>query len=89
MILSGKAKLQGIVEVDEVLVGGKVSGKRGRGAEGKSLMQLLLKQLEEILEEPDWPKSPMRQVKVCFHSFKIMLSQHQQLSLTVGQVIMS
>ena len=38
MILSGKAKLQGIVEVDEVLVGGKVSGKRGRGAEGNSLI---------------------------------------------------
>ena len=27
MILSGRTKLQGIVEVDEVLVGGKVSGK--------------------------------------------------------------
>ena len=38
MILSGRTKLQGIVEVDEVLVGGKVSGKRGRGAEGKSLI---------------------------------------------------
>lgn len=38
MILSGRTKLQGIVEVDEVLVGGKVSGKRGRGAEAKSLI---------------------------------------------------
>ncbi len=38
MVLSGRAKLQGDVEVDEVLVGGKVSGKRGRGAEGKSLV---------------------------------------------------
>jgi transposase-like protein len=38
MVLSGRTKLQGIVEVDEVLVGGKVSGKRGRGAEGKSLI---------------------------------------------------
>ena len=38
MILSGRTKLQGIVEVDEVLLGGKVSGKRGRGAEGKSLV---------------------------------------------------
>ena len=37
MILSGRTKLQGVVEVDEVLVGGKTSGKRGRGAEGKSL----------------------------------------------------
>ena len=38
MILSGRTKLQGVVEVDEVLVGGKSSGKRGRGAEGKSLI---------------------------------------------------
>lgn len=38
MVLSGRSKLKGTVEVDEVLVGGKTSGKRGRGAEGKSLV---------------------------------------------------
>ena len=38
MVLSGRTKLQGVVEVDEVLIGGKTSGKRGRGAEGKSLI---------------------------------------------------
>lgn len=38
MVLSGRTKLKGIVEVDEVLLGGKKSGKRGRGAEGKSLI---------------------------------------------------
>jgi len=38
MVYSGRDKLQGIVEVDEVLVGGKTTGKRGRGAEGKSLI---------------------------------------------------
>ena len=38
MVLSGRSKLHGTVEVDEVLVGGKTSGKRGRGAEGKSLI---------------------------------------------------
>lgn len=38
MILSGRTKLQGIVEVDEVMIGGKTAGKRGRGAEGKSLI---------------------------------------------------
>jgi len=38
MVLSGRTKLDGVVEVDEVLVGGKTSGKRGRGAEGKSLI---------------------------------------------------
>ena len=38
MVLSGRSKLKGIVEVDEVLIGGKTPGKRGRGAEGKSLI---------------------------------------------------
>ncbi len=38
MILNGRNKLQGTVEVDEVFVGGKKSGKRGRGAEGKSII---------------------------------------------------
>jgi len=38
MVFSGRTKLQGTVEVDEVMIGGKTSGKRGRGAEGKSLI---------------------------------------------------
>ncbi len=38
MVLSRREKLSGIVEVDETLVGGKRSGKRGRGAEGKTLV---------------------------------------------------
>lgn len=38
MVFSGRSKLQGTVEVDEVMIGGKTSGKRGRGAEGKSLI---------------------------------------------------
>ncbi len=38
MIRPGRDKLSGIVEVDETLVGGSQSGKRGRGAEGKELV---------------------------------------------------
>jgi transposase-like protein len=38
MVLNGRSKLHGTVEVDEVFVGGKTSGKRGRGAEGKNLI---------------------------------------------------
>ncbi len=38
MILSDREKLSGLIEVDETLVGGKKSGKRGRGAEGKVLV---------------------------------------------------
>ena len=38
MVFNNRNKLSGIVEVDETLVGGRKSGKRGRGAEGKSLV---------------------------------------------------
>jgi len=38
MVVPGRDKLSGRVEVDETLVGGKKSGKRGRGAEGKVLV---------------------------------------------------
>ncbi len=45
MVLDGRTKSQGIVEVDEVLLGGKKSGKRGRGAEGKSLIAVAVEVL--------------------------------------------
>lgn len=38
MITPGRDNLSGIVEVDETYIGGKKPGKRGRGAEGKSLV---------------------------------------------------
>lgn len=38
MVLPGREKLSGLVEVDETLVGGVKTGKRGRGAEGKTLV---------------------------------------------------
>lgn len=38
MVLPNREKISGTVEVDETLVGGKQSGKRGRGAEGKILV---------------------------------------------------
>ena len=40
MVLNSRSKLKGIVEVDETLLGGKKPGKRGRGAEGKSLIAI-------------------------------------------------
>lgn len=38
MVRPGRERLSGLVEVDEVFIGGKRSGKGGRGAEGKSLI---------------------------------------------------
>jgi len=38
MVTPGRNPLSGIIEVDETYVGGKKSGKRGRGADGKALV---------------------------------------------------
>ena len=38
MVVPGRDLLSGIIEVDEVFLGGEHSGKRGRGAEGKTLV---------------------------------------------------
>lgn len=38
MVRPGRDQLHGTVEVDEIFIGGKKSGKRGRGAEGKALV---------------------------------------------------
>lgn len=44
-VLPNREKLTGIIEVDETLVGGKQSGKRGRGAEGKILVIIAIEKL--------------------------------------------
>ncbi|MEQ9405627.1 MAG: IS1595 family transposase [Cyclobacteriaceae bacterium] len=42
MSSSGTHPLEGICEVDEILIGGKQSGKRGRGAKGKKKASVLV-----------------------------------------------
>lgn len=42
MVRSGRDRLSGTVEVDESYVGGKKSGKRGRGAAGKALVVIVV-----------------------------------------------
>ncbi len=47
MVRPGRDRLSGIVEVDETLVGGSQSGKRGRGAEGKELVLVAVEDKEK------------------------------------------
>lgn len=49
MVRPGRDRLSGTVEVDETLVGGERSGKRGRGAEGKELVLVAVEQVEKGL----------------------------------------
>lgn len=47
MVFPGRDKLSGTVEVDETFIGGKKAGKRGRGAEGKSIVVIAVEVLEK------------------------------------------
>jgi len=42
MVVPGRDKLSGTIEVDETFVGGVKPGKRGRGAEGKALVVIAI-----------------------------------------------
>lgn len=42
MVRPGRERLSGLVEVDETYIGGEKPGKRGRGAEGKELVVIMV-----------------------------------------------
>lgn len=42
MVRPGREKLLGTVEIDETMIGGKRAGKRGRGAEGKAVVMVMV-----------------------------------------------
>lgn len=48
MVRPDREKLSGVVEVDETYVGGRKSGKRGRGAEGKALVVIAVEDKNEL-----------------------------------------
>jgi len=48
MVRPGRDNLSGIVEIDETYVGGERSGKRGRGAENKTLVAVAVEDKSEI-----------------------------------------
>ena len=47
MVRPGRDRLSGVIEVDEIFIGGERSGKRGRGAEGKTLVVIAAQQAEK------------------------------------------
>jgi hypothetical protein len=50
-IRKDREKLSGRVEVDEFSIGGKKSGKHGRGAEGKTIVLVAIER--DIVENPE------------------------------------
>jgi hypothetical protein len=47
MVRPGRDRLSGVVEVDEIFIGGDRSGKRGRGAGGKTLVVIAAQKAEK------------------------------------------
>jgi hypothetical protein len=47
MVRPGRDRLEGVVAADEIYLGGPRSGKRGRGAAGKSLVEGLVQQTRQ------------------------------------------
>jgi transposase-like protein len=47
MVRPGRDRLSGVVEVDEIFIGGERSGKRGRGAGGKTLVVIAAQEAEQ------------------------------------------
>ena len=47
MVRPGRDRLAGVVEVDEIFIGGERAGKRGRGAAGKTLVVIAAQQAEK------------------------------------------
>lgn len=48
MVRPGREELSGVVEVDETYVCGQKPGKRGRGAEGKTLVMIAVEDKNEL-----------------------------------------
>ena len=47
MVRPGRDRLSGVVEVDEIFLGGERSGRRGRGAANKTLVVIAAQQAEK------------------------------------------
>jgi transposase-like protein len=79
MVRPGRDKLSGIVEVNETLMGGVHAGKRGRGAEGKTLV---------LIAAEDTPKGigRIRLTPISEASGKVLTDAIQQM-ISMGSTI--
>ncbi len=75
MVRPGRDKLDGVVEVNETLIGGEASGKRGRGAEGKTLVLI-------AVEETQWGMGRVRLTAIRDASGEILSATIRQMVAT-------
>lgn len=79
MVRPGRDKLSGIVEINETMIGGEKPGKRGRGAEGKTLVLI-------AAEETQWGIGRIRMAPISDASGDILENTVQQM-VEIGSTI--
>ena len=79
MVRPGRHKLDGIVEVNETLIGGEASGKRGRGAEGKTLVLI-------AAEDTEWGIGRIRLSSISDASGETLTTAVMQM-VSIGSII--
>src|SRR3990172_4021801 len=72
MVRPGRDKLNGIVEINETMIGGEKPGKRGRGAEGKTSVLI-------AAEETQWGIGRIRMASISDASRDVLDNTIQQM----------
>ena len=81
MVLPGREKLSGRIEVDETLVGGKKKGKRGRGAEGKILVIIAIELIEKRMGRV--------RLAIIERADRICINEFIRNNISVGSIIIT
>lgn len=84
MVRPGRDRLNGTVEVDETYIGGRKTGKRGRGAAGKVLVGVAVEDKKDKGIAIACATLRMPPVTVCCHSFKELPNQVALSILMIG-----
>lgn len=79
MVRPGRDKLDGIIEVNETLIGGEATGKRGRGAESKTLVLI-------AAEDTEWGIGRIRLLPISDASGEILHAAIMQM-VSIGSTI--
>jgi transposase-like protein len=79
MVRPGRDKLDGVIEVNETMIGGESSGKKGRGAEGKTLVLI-------AAEDTQWGIGRVRLAPISDASGSILSSAIMQM-IAAGSTI--
>jgi transposase-like protein len=79
MVRPGRDKLSGVVEINETMIGGERSGKRGRGAEGKTLVLI-------AAEKTQWGMGRIRMASISDASGDVLDNTIQQM-VEIGSTI--